>query len=121
MLAVADQCHDDRGLRLPPAAAPFDVHLIQLASKHLDTAAQADELYARLEEASVPVLYDDRDERAGVKFNDADLIGLPLRVTVAEEGLTQGMIEFKARNADEIQLVPVTDVIPTILSKQQAL
>ncbi len=108
--ALATEYHDDRGLCWPPLAAPFDVHLIQLPSKNLDTAAGADDLYQRLEAEGIGVLYDDRKERAGVKFNDADLIGLPIRITVAERGLERGMIEFKVRRASEVQLVPLADV-----------
>ena len=111
LLSLAEKDHDERGLCLPSAAAPFDVHLVQLASKEMDTAGPAEELYRHLEAARVSVLYDDRNERAGVKFNDADLIGLPMRVTVGEKGLANGMIEFKARSADHVQLVPLQDVV----------
>ncbi len=114
--ALAAEYHDDRGLCLPPLAAPFNVHLIHLPSKNLDTAAEANDLYQRLEAAGIGVLYDDRSERAGVKFNDADLIGLPIRITVAERGLEHGMIEFKAREASEVQLVPLADVTEAVRS-----
>lgn len=114
MLALADRYHDERGLCLPSPAAPFDVHLIHLPSKELDTAGRAEELHAKLEAEQISVLYDDRDERAGVKFNDADLIGSPLRVTVGERGLANGMIELKARDADQIQLVPLQDAVHAI-------
>jgi prolyl-tRNA synthetase len=110
LLALADKYHDERGLCLPSAAAPFDVHLVHLASKEVDTAGPAEQLYRTLEASELSVLYDDRNERAGVKFNDADLIGLPMRVTVGAKGLANRMIEFKARSADHVQLVPLQDV-----------
>jgi prolyl-tRNA synthetase len=114
LLALADKCHDARGLCLPAMAAPFDVHLLHLSSKEMDTAGRAEELYDDLEAADLPVLYDDREERAGVKFNDADLIGLPLRVTVGAKGLESGMIELKARTSDQTQLVALQVAVQAI-------
>jgi prolyl-tRNA synthetase len=108
--ALAEIYHDEHGLTLPPAVAPFDVHLIALPGKQADTQAVSDELYERLKKAGLAVLYDDRDERAGVKFNDADLIGCPVRVTVGEKNLGKGLIEVKARKSRESELVAREDV-----------
>jgi prolyl-tRNA synthetase len=108
--------HDEKGLTLPHPAAPFDVYLMQVPGKELDTRAKADEIYMALKGAGIPVLFDDRDERAGVKFNDADLIGCPLRVTVGEKGLKEGMVELKPRRVKENQLVPVDEIVEKIKS-----
>jgi prolyl-tRNA synthetase len=106
LMALADLFHDERGLALPPAAAPFQAHLMQLPSKELDTGAEAQALYQALENASISVLFDDRDLRAGVKFADADLIGMPFRVVVGEKSLRDGMVELKPRRASTASLIP---------------
>jgi prolyl-tRNA synthetase len=103
--ALAEVHHDDRGLSLPSPAAPFDVYLMQLAGKEFDTHGKAEEIHAELQTMGISVLFDDRDERAGVKFNDADLIGCPLRLTVGEKNLREGMVELKPRNGAENRLV----------------
>jgi len=79
-----------------------------------DTRAKAEEIYNVLQDAGISVLFDDRDERAGVKFNDADLIGCPVRVTVGERGLKEGMVEVKARKVGENQSVPISSVTSSI-------
>ncbi|MCC6299239.1 MAG: hypothetical protein IT314_08065 [Anaerolineales bacterium] len=114
LLALAETHHDEKGLTLPHPAAPFDVYLMHVAGKELDTRAKAEEIYNELQSAGVSVLFDDRDERAGVKFNDADLIGCPVRVTVGEKGLKEGMVELKKRTAKEIQLTPIDQVLAAI-------
>jgi prolyl-tRNA synthetase len=116
LAALAEAQHDDKGLTLPVSAAPFDVYLMQLPGKEMDTKPKAEELYASLQGAEISVLFDDRAERAGVKFNDADLIGLPLRVTAGEKNLKDGMVELKKRKSLESQLVPATEITQTIQS-----
>ena len=71
----------------------------------MDTRSKAEEIYSTMQQAGISVLYDDRDERAGVKFNDADLIGCPVRVTVGEKALKEGMVELKSRKDKEYRLV----------------
>lgn len=110
LLALAETHHDDKGLTLPPPAAPFDVYLMHVPGKEMDTRAKAEEIYNALQSAGISVLFDDRDERAGVKFNDADLIGCPIRVTVGEKGLKEGMVELKLRKGKEIQLVQLEQI-----------
>ena len=114
LLALAETHHDDKGLTLPHPAAPFDVYLMHIGGKELDTRAKAEEIYNSLRDAGVSVLFDDRDERAGVKFNDADLIGCPIRVTVGEKGLKEGMVELKSRKEKENQLVKVDEIVEKI-------
>jgi prolyl-tRNA synthetase len=116
LLALAETYHDDKGLTLPHPAAPFDVYLMQVPGKELDTRAKAEELYSAFQNAGLSVLFDDRDERAGVKFNDADLIGCPVRVTVGEKGLKEGMVELKLRKAKENQLVAIENIVEQIES-----
>lgn len=116
LLALAETHHDEKGLTLPHPAPPFDVYLMQVSGKELDTRAKAEEIYRSLREAGIPILFDDRDERAGVKFNDADLIGCPLRVTVGEKGLKEGMVELKPRMVKENQLVPLDEIAEKIRS-----
>jgi prolyl-tRNA synthetase len=112
--ALAETHHDERGLALPPVLAPFDAHLIVLPGKTTDTRAAAEELYETLQNAGFSVLYDDRDERAGVKFNDADLIGCPVRITVGERNLDRGMVEVKRRRDSESGLVALAEVASSI-------
>jgi len=108
LLALAETHHDPKGLTLPHPAAAFDVYLMQVPGKELDTRAKAEEIYLSLQSAGVPVLFDDREERAGVKFNDADLIGCPLRVTVGEKALKDGKIELKPRKEKDNRLIGLT-------------
>jgi len=116
LLALAETHHDTKGLTLPHSAAPFDVYLMQVPGKEMDTRAKAEEIYNTLQTAGISVLFDDREERAGVKFNDADLIGCPLRVTVGEKGLKGGMVELKPRQVKENQLVQIQKVVEEINS-----
>jgi prolyl-tRNA synthetase len=96
---VLEQHHDDAGIVWPAALAPADVHLVRLGKSDAVRAA-ADTLYDELQTAGVRVLYDDREESAGIKFNDADLIGLPLRLLVGERLLGENMVELKPRGGE---------------------
>lgn len=104
--AAIEQNHDDGGIIWPMALAPFHVMLVTLNAKG-DVLAFADKLYDDLSAAGVEVLYDDRDERAGVKFKDADLIGIPLRLTVGAKGLEQGIVELKKRSEPAAPFTPI--------------
>jgi prolyl-tRNA synthetase len=119
LLALAETHHDAKGLTLPYPAAPFDVYLMHIPGKEIDTRARAEGIYNTLQTAGIRVLFDDRDERAGVKFNDADLIGCPIRVTVGEKVLKEGMVEFKPRKEKENKLVPIETIVG-FLQDQQA-
>jgi prolyl-tRNA synthetase len=114
LLALAETHHDDKGLTLPKSAAPFDVYLMHVLGKQMDTRTKAEEIYNSLQTAGIAVLFDDRDERAGVKFNDADLIGCPLRITVGEKALQNGMVELKPRKEKENKLVALEKIIEEI-------
>jgi prolyl-tRNA synthetase len=102
LAVVAEEHHDDRGLSWPASVAPFEVHLAALgAGRSAEVAAAADELYGRLVAAGVDVLYDDRDVSPGVKFADADLIGVPVRLVVGAKGLARGVVEWRSRSTGE--------------------
>ena len=111
LACIAEEHHDDKGLVWPAAVAPFPLHMIVLGSKTGQPEAMAAELEARLQAAGLEALVDDRPESAGVKFMDADLIGLPLRLTVSERALKQGGVEFKRRSAEEKWIVPLENVV----------
>ena len=104
MQIIIEQHHDQAGIMWPKDIAPLDVHLIRLG-KSAALHAAADALYDQLCHAGLAVLYDERDESAGVKFNDADLIGLPLRVLISERLLAQGLVELKARGGEASTVV----------------
>ena len=116
LLALAETHHDGKGLAFPHPAAPFDLYLMQIPGKEIDTGARAEELYNNLQNTGIAVLFDDREERAGVKFNDADLIGSPIRITVGEKGLKEAMVELKRRTEKENQLVPIDRIVEHINS-----
>jgi len=114
LLALAEAHRDEKGLTFPKSVAPFDVYLMHVAGKEMDTRAKAEEIYNTLTEAGISVLFDDRDERAGVKFNDADLIGCPIRVTVGEKALKEGMVELKLRMEKENKLMQFQNLVEEI-------
>jgi prolyl-tRNA synthetase len=126
--AAIEQNHDDDGIRWPAPIAPFHVSLLALGKDDAVKEA-AEKLYGELQEAGLEVLFDDRDDRPGVKFKDADLIGCPVRVSVGKKGLDKGEIEVKRRDQtrDETQRVPpadaakhVADIIEGLLAEAQA-
>jgi prolyl-tRNA synthetase len=107
---LAEEHRDERGLVWPATVSPFDAYLVGLDLEDAEIRAAAEDLYRDLAAAGVDTLYDDRDERAGVKFNDADLIGLPLRLTLGRRALAQGAVEVRLRKTGETQLVPLAEV-----------
>ena len=113
LAAIAEQNADDNGLRWPLAVTPFDVHLITINVKDDEQTALSDRLYDSLRDQRYDVLYDDRKERAGVKFKDADLIGLPIRVIVGKKA-NEEIVEVKRRDTGESMEVPVNDLNKTI-------
>jgi prolyl-tRNA synthetase len=113
--AAVEQNHDDKGIVWPFPIAPFHVHLISLGQSTAVIDATTT-LYAALEDAGLDVLWDDRDERAGVKFNDADLIGAPYQVIIGDKGLTEGLLEVKTRKTGAKTNLPPADVSAGILT-----
>jgi prolyl-tRNA synthetase len=114
LAATIEANHDDKGMILPRAIAPYEVYLAGLNINDETVVAVAAKVYEDLTSAGVEVLYDDRDVPPGVKFNDADLIGLPLRVVVSARGLKNGEIEMKRRDADDARMAPLTDVVGAV-------
>ena len=109
LAAVVEQHHDDDGILWPLSVAPFAATVLTLGQEP-ELARVADTVTAALDAARVETLYDDRDERAGVKFKDADLIGIPLRIAVGRRGLASGTVEWKLRAQREVEDVPIEDV-----------
>jgi prolyl-tRNA synthetase len=107
--AIVEQNNDDNGIIWPKAVTPFDLHLITLNPKKDEQRELGDQLYVSLKN-SFDVLYDDRKERAGVKFNDADLIGLPVRVVIGKNA-AEGIVEVKRRDTGESEDVHVDDLL----------
>ncbi len=117
LACVAEEYHDQHGLIWPITVAPFQVHLVVLKGAE----ETAERLYSDLLEAGFEVLYDDRPESPGVKFNDADLIGIPIRLTVSERALAQGGIEFKLRHTTERTIIPRESLIAQVASQVELL
>jgi len=101
--------------------APYHVSLVWLPSDSAETQAAAERVYEALREGGVEVLFDDRKATPGVKFADADLIGLPLRVTVSDRALAQGGVEMKLRDRTERTIVPVNELLATVRTELQRL
>lgn len=116
LACVAEEHHDDKGLIWPITVAPYQVHLVALGE--FETA---DRIYDALLKAGIDVLYDDRSESPGVKFADADLIGLPIRLTVASKALKSGGIELKRRDRADKTIVPEADLIARVQAEIKAL
>ncbi|MEK7623091.1 MAG: aminoacyl--tRNA ligase-related protein [Patescibacteria group bacterium] len=109
MGTIVEVLSDDNGIVWPAAVAPYHVHLLSLC-RESDNIARAAVLYADLAKQGIEVLFDDRDVRAGEKFADSDLIGIPLRVVVSEKTLAQGSVEIKRRDKSESMLVSIDNI-----------
>lgn len=118
LACLAEEHQDDKGLMLPIAVAPYHVALVGLMDNE-EVSSQAESLYEQLQEAGVEVLFDDRKPKVatpGVKFGDADLIGLPIRVTLSKRSLKNGGAEIKRRDATESEIIPIEEVLPRVQS-----
>jgi prolyl-tRNA synthetase len=111
MAAVVEQCHDENGIVWPASIAPYDVHVLALHGGADDVLALAGSVAGSLDEAGLEVLLDDRDERPGEKFADADLVGSPLRVIVGKKSLEDGAVDLRRRDGSADERVPVSDVL----------
>jgi prolyl-tRNA synthetase len=120
--AFIEQNHDEHGICWIPAIAPYHVHLLALGIERSDAVRQhSDELYSSLWAAGVEVLYDDREESAGVKFNDADLLGLPLQLIVSARGLEAGTVELKERRSGRRHHVALAEAVDKVAELLRAL
>ena len=114
MAAAVEQNHDDKGIIWPVSIAPYQVYLCPLYREGTKVAEVAEKLYHDLKEEGIEVLFDDRDAAPGVKFNDADLIGIPYRITVSPRTLEKGSVEFKKRTEKNAEIVPLAEIIGKI-------
>jgi len=114
LAAVVEANHDEHGILWPQELAPYQVHLVALGVDRPDVAETADRLCDELQTAGITVLYDDREESPGVKFNDADLLGMPLRLTVSARTLAQNSVELKRRAESQSKLVPLADALGAV-------
>lgn len=124
MAAAIEQNHDKDGIIWPLSLAPFKLHILTLQSNKEDVVAYAESFYQEALNMGIDVLYDDRDIRAGGKFKDADLIGIPFRIAIGGRGLKEGVVEVKRRSGSTVYKVPTTEVMKVIgqeLAGQDAL
>ena len=118
LAAAIEQNHDDRGIVFPHPIAPYQAHLVGLNVSNEEVAEAAEGMYERLNAAGIETLYDDRpDAAAGVKFNDADLMGLPVRLVVSPRNLNNGVVEVRGREEAEAVTVPLAEVVEAVRSR----
>ncbi len=111
-----EQSHDDKGIIWPLSVAPYQVYLCPLHVDNPELASTAEDMYQKLEEKGIEVLFDDRDESPGVKFNDADLLGIPLRLTLSPRTLKNHGMEMKWRREKQAQILPLAGLAAEIHS-----
>ncbi|GIM30058.1 proline--tRNA ligase [Clostridium polyendosporum] len=109
MASIIEQHHDENGIIWPISVAPYHVSLIPVNIKDELQMKVAEEMYQKLRTAGVDVIMDDRNERAGVKFKDSDLMGIPMRITIGKK-ISEGQVEFKLRNSSDIEVINIQDV-----------
>ncbi len=117
LAAVIEANHDENGIIWPRSIAPYDVHIVAIQLDKPGVRETAEKLYDDLRAAGSEVLFDDRDESPGVKFNDADLLGMPLRTTVSPRNLDKGSVEVRKRTGTENELVPLERAVDEIRSR----
>ena len=118
--AAIEQSHDKDGIIWPVPLAPYEVAVLDLQQDDPNVVATATRIYDELTAAGIEVLYDDRDERAGVKFKDADLIGLPFRIAVGKKGMAEGVVEVKRRNSTEVRKMKIDEVVQVVAAEVTA-
>ena len=114
--AAIEQNHDEHGMTLPGTIAPYQVSIVALNMQNDTVSGSAQALYDELRAAGLEVLFDDRNESAGVKFNDADLIGLPIRLVVSQRNIREGVVEIKRRSSSEPETIAAADVVGKVRS-----
>ena len=120
MAAIVETHHDDKGIVWPLAVAPFHVAVVVAQADDADCAETGERIYRGLGEAGVEVILDDRAERAGVKFRDVELVGIPLRVTVGRRGLAEGVVEVTDRATGSTERIPVDDAVAHVRAAVRA-
>jgi len=117
--AIIEQHHDDNGICWPATVSPFDVHVLSLGAHLAEVVRACDKLAEQLVQAGLDVLYDDREERPGVKFKDADLIGIPVQVSIGQKSLARGVCELTCRETGNRIEVPLDEAVEKILAARQ--
>jgi len=112
--AAIEQNHDENGIIFPLPIAPFHCSVVAINAKDKGVMAASEEIYLKLEGLGIETLFDDRDERPGVKFKDNDLIGIPLRIVVGSKGLAEGKVEIKIRATGEVLSMPIEEAIEKV-------
>jgi prolyl-tRNA synthetase len=120
MASLIEQNHDEQGIVWPKSVAPFDVHLVGLGMDTPSVAEYAEGVYEELRRAGLEVLFDDREETPGVKFNDADLIGLPIRLTVSPRNIREDKVELKPRVSKQATAVPRAELVSRVQEALEA-
>ncbi|MGI6227931.1 MAG: proline--tRNA ligase, partial [Peptococcales bacterium] len=115
MAAAVEQNNDENGIIWPKAIAPFQVIIIPISAKDQEHMSIAENLYNKLVELGIETVLDDRNERPGVKFKDADLIGFPIRLTIGKKSVTEGLVEYKLRTEQESKNIPIEEVVEEIV------
>lgn len=113
MASIIEQHHDENGIIWPLSVAPYHITVIPVNIKDEAQMKISEEIYSKLKKIGVDVLMDDRNERAGVKFKDADLMGIPMRITVGKK-ITEGQVEFKLRNSQDIEVIDIDTIISRV-------
>ncbi len=114
LAATIEQNHDDKGIIWPMGIAPFHIYLCPLRLENPDIAEASQKVYQELTDQNIEVLYDDREESPGVKFNDADLLGIPLRLTISSRTIKNQSVEMKWRKEEQTELVPLKEITSKI-------
>ena len=114
MATIVETHYDDKGIIWPVSVAPFHAVITIVQMKNAESVQVANELYESMTNSGIDVLIDDRDARAGVKFADAELIGIPVRITVGPKGIADGVVEVTTRKNSETNLIKIKDVISNV-------
>jgi prolyl-tRNA synthetase len=115
--AAIEQNHDKDGIVWPVPLAPYEVAVLELQQDDDNLVATAKKIYEELQAAGIEVIYDDRDERPGVKFKDADLVGIPFRIALGKKGLAEGIVELKRRNGAEVRKIKIAEIVPLVVAE----
>lgn len=121
LASVIEQNYDDKGIIFPISVAPYEAIVVAIDKETEDSFKKAEEIYNTLNSIGVETMFDDRKERLGVKLNDCDLIGIPIRIIVGKKSLQKGVVEFKLRKSQESVEVKVEDIIEYVKTKKQEL
>ena len=111
MAAIVEIHNDKKGIAWPSSSAPYNVHLVEISGQKSEVKSQVEKLYKSLQKENIEVLYDDRNESPGIKFADADLVGIPLRIVVSERTIANNSVELKKRDEEKTELVKIDEII----------